>query len=155
MDADKRLRLAAESLNREALGFDAGTFTHHVLRRLGIQPSDEGCAGDSALRVGHTPVAGPDQGGRRRQGDAVKARHTGFFEMELEELRRNTTLHSESRVLRRIAELTELLVGGREARDWWIQAAEAGDELAVLTVEEWTGNEAERRQTPRSPRPDA
>ncbi|MFI6440332.1 hypothetical protein [Streptomyces sp. NPDC050759] len=141
MDAEKRLRLAAESLHREALGFDADAFTDDVLRRLGIKPSDEGCAGDSALRTGHTPVAGPERGGRRRKSDAPVARHTEFFELELEELRSNTTSHTEPRVLRRIAELTELLHGGGAARDWWIQAANSGDELAVLTTAEWTGGQ--------------
>jgi len=155
MDAEKRLRLAAESLNREALGFDADAFTHRVLGRLGIKPSDEGCAGDSALRTGHTPVAGPGKGGRRRKSDALEPRHTEFFELELEELRGNTTLHEEPRVLRRIAELTELLLGGGEARRWWVRAAEAGDELAVLTLAELEGNTAERRQTPRRPADDA
>ncbi|MEU6380065.1 hypothetical protein [Streptomyces sp. NPDC046909] len=149
MDAEKRLRLAAESLNREALGFDAEAFTHRVLGRLGIKPSDEGCAGDSALRTGHTPVAGPERGGRRRKSDAEEARHREFFELELEELRSNTTLHTEPRVLRRIAELTELLNTGREARAWWYRAAQAGDQLAVLTVAEWNGGKAEGRQTHR------
>jgi len=149
MDAEKRLRLAAESLNREALGFDAEAFTHRVLGRLGIKPSDEGCAGDSALRTGHTPVAGPEKGGRRRKSDAETSRHTEFFELELEELRSNTTLHTDPRVLRRIAELTELLRGGGEARTWWNQAAQAGDRLAVLTVAEWTRDQAEGRQTRR------
>lgn len=151
MDAEKRLRLAAESLNREALGFDAAAFTGNVLRRLGIKSFDEGCAGDSALRAGRALPAGPEKGGRRRQGSDTSL-HTGFFELELEELIGSTALHDQPRVLRRIAELTELLIGGPDAREWWIRAATGGDSLAVLTVEQWTAEDnatgTGRRQTP-------
>jgi hypothetical protein len=150
MDAEKRLRLAAESLNREALGFDADAFTSQLLVRLGIGDSPEGCAGDTALRAGRTPAASPETGGRRRHD--CTTRRTEFFELELEELKRSTTLHTEPRKLRRIAELTEFLAWGEEeSRGWWIRAAAAGDALAALTVEEWSQSDGtERWQTPRS-----
>lgn len=110
MDAEKRLRLAAESLNKEALGFDAEAFTQHLRVRLGIGPPHEGGAGDTALQAGRTPAVSLETGGRRRQDGTTS--HTEFFKLELEELRQNTTLHTQPRVLRRIAELTEFLTEG-------------------------------------------
>ncbi|MEV6175193.1 hypothetical protein AB0L99_44280 [Streptomyces sp. NPDC051954] len=154
MDAEKRLRLAAESLNREALRFDDDAFVQHLLEGLGIKPSQEGCAGDSALRAGRPPQAGPEKGGRRRY--CGNPRHAEFFELELEELKSNTTLHTEPRLLRRIAELSEYLGhGAGESRDWWLLAAMAGDPLAALTVKEWqssshetgTGQESRSRRS--------
>ncbi|MFI6658135.1 hypothetical protein ACIBL8_21730 [Streptomyces sp. NPDC050523] len=134
-DAESRLRLAAESLNREALAFDADAFTQRLLGRLGI--ARDGCAGDSSIRAGRPPQAGSERGGRRRDSDSPS--HDEFFNLELDELVNNTTLHTQPRVLRRIAELNEYLGHGAEAREWWIRAADGGDQLAKLTVEEWRG----------------
>jgi hypothetical protein len=147
VDAEERLRLAAESLNRDALGFDADAFAQRLLDRLGISPTHEGCAGDSSLGAGRHDEAGPERGGRRSTRD--RPGHDGFFDLELEELVNDTTQHSHPRVLRRIAELTEFLGRGGEAREWWIRAAHAGDNLAKLTVSEWEGihNGPGRRQT--------
>jgi len=104
------------------------------------------------LRADRTPSAGPGTGGRRRQNGTT--RPTEFFNLELEELMHNTTLHTDPQVLRRIAELTEFK-GSTEAaeasRVWWIRAAKAGDSLAALTVSEWKSEVSEgttRRQTP-------
>jgi len=65
VDAEKRLRLAAESLHREALALNVDTFTRQLLPVLGITSTSEGCAGDTALRAGCNPAAGPEPGGRR------------------------------------------------------------------------------------------
>jgi len=147
VDAETRLRLAAESLNREALGFDADAFTQHLLVKLGIEPRSGGCAGDTAFRADRTPAVGPETGGRRRDGDS--ASHIEFFNLELEELISNTALHTDPLVLRRIAELMEFLERQEESRGWWVRAADAGDSLAVLTIEEWdTSERTARRQTP-------
>jgi len=153
VDAEKRLRLAAQSLNREVLGFDADAFTQHLLKRLGIGPSSEDCARDTVLRADRTQSAGPGTGGRRRQSGST-TRPTEFFNLELEELMHNTTLHTDPKVLRRIAELTELTgiaEGTDSSRVWWLRAAKAGDPLAALTVGEWKSEVSEgttRRQTP-------
>lgn len=133
MDAETRLRLAAQSLNREVLGFDADAFTQRLLIRLGIGPSSEDGAGDTVLRADRTPAAGPGTGGRRRQHGTT--RPTEFFDLELEELMHNTALHTDPQVLRRIAELTEFRGDAADAsRVWWIRAAKAGDALAELMV---------------------
>ncbi|MFG2276839.1 hypothetical protein ACGFNY_44665 [Streptomyces chartreusis] len=150
VDAEERLRLAAEDLNRDALGFDARAFTQQLLDRLGITPAHEGSAGDSSLGTGRHHEAGPERSGRRNNRGC--SGHDGFFDLELEELVNDTTLHSQPRVLRRIAELTEFLVGGREAREWWLRAAERGDKLAKLTLAEWDmeleeEGQSESRQT--------
>jgi hypothetical protein len=152
MDAEKRLRLAAQSLNRDVLGFDADAFTQHLLKGLGIEPFSEDCARDAVPRADRTPTAGPGAGGRRRQNSTTHT--TEFFDLELEELMHNTTLHSNPQVLRRIAELTEFKGGteaGEASRVWWLRAARAGDHLAALRVSEWESEVSEgttRRQTP-------
>lgn len=138
-DAEGRLRLAAESLNREALELDVDAFTQQLLDRLGIALPHEGCAGDSSIRVDQQPEAGPDRGGRRRNSNHPD--HDEFFNSELEELMKDTTLHAQPRALRRIAELLEFFGRGAEARQWWIRASIGGDELAMLTAAEWRGGE--------------
>ncbi|MGW4758166.1 hypothetical protein [Streptomyces chartreusis] len=150
VDAHERLRLAAEDLNRDALGFDADAFTQQLLDRLGITPTHEGSAGDSSLGTGRHHEAGPERSGRRINRGC--SGHNGFFDLELEELVNDNTLHTQPEVLRRIAELTEFLGRGREARDWWLRAAAGGDKLAKLTVAEWdmeleTEGQPESRQT--------
>ncbi|WP_105971064.1 hypothetical protein [Streptomyces geranii] len=139
LDAEERLRLAAESLNREALQIDSEAFIQQMRDRLGITATSEGCAGDSSVRVGRPPQAGPERGGRRSDSDRCPG-HDEFFNLELQELVNTPILHTQPRVLRRIAELTELLSqGNEEAREWWIRAADAGDRLAQMIVTEWTG----------------
>ncbi|MFM9584263.1 hypothetical protein [Streptomyces caniscabiei] len=138
LDAEERLRLAAESLNREALRLDSEAFIQKMQDNLGIAAANEGCAGDSSVRAGRPPQAGPERGGRRSESDH-RPGHDEFFILELQELVNMPALHSQPQALRRIAELTELLRTGAEAREWWIRAAHAGDRLAGVIVAEWTG----------------
>ncbi|MEU6445023.1 hypothetical protein [Streptomyces sp. NPDC047046] len=140
LDAEERLRLAAESLNREALRIDSEAFIQQMRDRLGITASSEGCAGDSSVRASRPPQAGPERGGRRSSNDSDHCPgHDEFFNLELQELVNTTTLHTQPRVLRRIGELMEYLGHGAEANEWFIRAADAGDRLAQLIVTEWTG----------------
>jgi hypothetical protein len=132
LDAEERLRLAAESLKKEALQLDSEAFIQRMRERLGIS---EGCAGDSSVRAGRPPQAGPEGGGRRSEGDHSPG-HDEFFNLELQELVSTTTLHARPWALRRIAELTEYLGHGAEAREWWARAADAGDRLAGLILAE-------------------
>lgn len=140
LDAEERLRLAAESLNREALQIDSEAFIQQMRDRLGITATGEGCAGDSSVRAGRPPQAGPSRGGRRSDSDSDRSPgHDEFFNLELQELVNTTTLHAQPRLLRRIAELMEYLGREVEAHEWWSRAAAGGDRLAQMIVAEWTG----------------
>ncbi|CAN3982973.1 hypothetical protein [Kitasatospora purpeofusca] len=129
----QRLRLAADLLNEEVARFDPERLVSRLLVSLGI-------AGDTGTVPG-VPGRGEsparDTGGHLahatggHDGDGLQR-----FCMEREALLSKREEEWSAGELRRIAELTELLVSEQEAGHWWLKSAEAGDEIAAMMVAE-------------------
>ncbi|MFE5519901.1 hypothetical protein ACFQ9Q_19575 [Streptomyces virginiae] len=121
-------RLAAVD-PRSGERFDAGAFLARVLPELGIAyRTDASVAGSS----GAGPWHDGDEGDGRGPSDPPDR------EELLDELHglicvaRNEEIGG---VYRRIAEIIEVIDEEEAAHAWWLHAAEAGDEVAVATVE--------------------
>lgn len=134
MDVEQRLSLAADFLHRESVGWDADGFTERLMAAAGIP----------------TPPAEPDapaatppgpRGGYRQEGngsDALASFRAELNQLLLREERAEggEEAEMERESVRRIAELTELLDGRPASLPWWHRAAQAGDELAAVALEE-------------------
>ncbi|MGW6857831.1 hypothetical protein [Streptomyces xanthophaeus] len=109
--------------------FDAGAFLARVLPELGIAYRPDASA---AGPYGAGPWHDGDEGDGREPSDPPDR------EELLDELHGLICVARDEEiggVYRRIAEILELVDGEEAAQAWWLHAAQAGDEVAVATVE--------------------
>ncbi|WP_331742819.1 hypothetical protein OG239_42485 (plasmid) [Streptomyces sp. NBC_00868] len=142
MDVEKRLHVAADSLKREATAFDEKLFMAKIFGALDIVTSG---GGDTGPRVDRVTAVHPGPGGPQEDAQSEAPPDLLRFRAELNSLKTYVSEGGDNqeggdnpRKLRRIAELVELLDGEQAALPWWQRAAEEGDELAIMTVEDMT-----------------
>jgi hypothetical protein len=138
-DVSKRLLLAADSLHRYFPDSDAIALAAPLLRSLGIASGEEIATRDSSTRSGLRAAPAPGS----RSGGTGHYPPMAHFRAELAELRERTESNeggdeylAEPELIRRIAELVELLEGEPAALPWWHRAALAGDPLAAAVIED-------------------